>query len=154
LKECYKKIVSFLPSWAMFVKICKSSLVIKTFPIEWGSSWTSPSFIIGHVIRGSTGFCILKWVNVQLHSYFTSKKINWTIFVESIGSMKMTLNHDIMKILHRLTIFHKADVICSNITKNKIEKKKFHPCLFVWEGRWNEIKYNPTHLKRIWKHSK
>lgn len=28
-----------------------------------------------------------------------------------------------MKILHRLTIFHKADVICSNITKNKIEKK-------------------------------
>ncbi len=154
MKECYKKIGSFLPSWAMFVKTYKSSLVIKTFPIEWGSSWTSPSFTIGHVIRGSMGFCILKWVNVQLRSYFTSKNKIWTIFVEGIGSMKMTLNHDIMKILHTLTFFYKAHVICSNITKNKLTKKKIHPCLFMWEGGWNEDKYNPTHLERIWKHSK
>jgi hypothetical protein len=37
--------------------------------------------------------------------------------------MKMTLNHDIMKILHILTFFYKAHVICSNITKNKLTKK-------------------------------
>jgi hypothetical protein len=43
----------------------------------------------------------------------------WIILVEGIASMKMTLNHDIMKISHRLTKFYKAHVIYSNICPKK-----------------------------------
>jgi hypothetical protein len=49
--------------------------------------------------------------------------------------MKMTLNHDIIKILHRLTKFYKAHVIYSNIAKKKIDKKELHLAFFMWEGR-------------------
>jgi hypothetical protein len=117
MKECYKKIVFFLPSWAMFAKTCMSSLVIKTSPIQWGSSWTSPSFTIGHVMRGSMGFCILKWwVNVWLNSYLTYKtkylnNICWRYWIDEIGSKPWYY-----EILHRLT---------------KLTKRKFHLAFFM-----------------------
>jgi len=90
MKKCYKKIVFFPPSWAMFAKTCESSLIIKTSPIEWSCSWTSPSLTIGHVMRGSMGFCILKWVNVWLSSYLTYKtkylnNICWRYWINENG---------------------------------------------------------------------
>ncbi len=78
------------------------------------------------------------------------KKLNWIIFVEGIESMKMTLNHGIMKLLHWLTKFYTWHVIYSNITPTIDLTKKPHPP-FPMEAKEGGIKWhiNLLTLKRF-----